>query len=212
MRKRITIIVIALSLAVTSSGWAMTNRNNNLLIETIKEQKVDFDKQSTKIANLENVIVKKDDDLNAKNMVIEKQKLQINEQKKQLEKLKKQNEKLKQSRKNDSMANGRNIGSFEMTSYIAMCSEGCTGTTTTGINVKNRTMYQGHRIIATDPSVIPLWSIVKITTDNDSFTAISLDTGGGINGKEIDFLVSSEREAINIGRKIVSVELVRKGK
>jgi 3D (Asp-Asp-Asp) domain-containing protein len=73
-------------------------------------------------------------------------------------------------------------------------------------------MYQGHRIIATDPSVIPLWSIVKITTDNDSFTAISLDTGGGINGKEIDFLVSSEREAINIGRKIVSVELVRKGK
>lgn len=104
------------------------------------------------------------------------------------------------------------IGNFQMTSYIGMCSEGCTGITATGVNVKNTVTYQGYRIIATDPNVIPLWSIVKITTSSGSFNAISLDTGGGINGNEIDFLVSSEGEALSNGRQNVSIEMIRKGK
>lgn len=99
-----------------------------------------------------------------------------------------------------------------MTSYVAMCREGCTGITATGINIKGTTTYQGHRIIATDTSVIPLWSIVRINTNNDSFTAICLDTGGAINGNIIDYLVSSESEALNNGRQTVSIDIIRKGR
>src|SRR5699024_8040998 len=51
----------------------------------------------------------------------------------------------------------------EATFYTAMCDTGCTGTTATGLNVKD-TIYtdEGNRIIAVDPSVIPLGSKVKI--------------------------------------------------
>lgn len=111
----------------------------------------------------------------------------------------------------DNVSHGTNLGTFKMTSYIAMCKEGCTGITATGINIKNITTYQGHRIIATDPSVIPLWSIVRINSANGSFTAISLDTGGAIDGNTIDFLVGSTGEARQNGNMSVSIEMIRRG-
>lgn len=186
-----------------------------MLKQVVIEQKVDVDKKSTKIANLKSVIAIRDNDLNARNMVIEKQKLQINKQQEGIFKLKKQVKDLKKvnfNSKERGSGVGSRIGTFEMTSYIAMCREGCTGTTATGINVKNTTTYQGHRIIATDTDVIPLWSIVRIHTKKGSFTAISLDTGGGIDGHEIDFLTSTEKEALQIGRQNVQIDMVRKGK
>lgn len=101
---------------------------------------------------------------------------------------------------------------FSMTSYIAMCDTGCTGITATGIDVRNTSTYNGHRIIAVDPTIIPLWSIVRVNTASGSFTAIALDTGGAIKGHKIDFLVRSQSEAISNGRQAVSIEIIRKGK
>lgn len=101
---------------------------------------------------------------------------------------------------------------FSMTSYIAMCDTGCTGITATGVDVRNTSTYNGHRIIAVDPTVIPLWSIVRVNTASGSFTAIALDTGGAIKGHKIDFLVRSQSEAISNGRQAVSIEIIRKGK
>lgn len=106
---------------------------------------------------------------------------------------------------------GRKLN-VQMTAYIGMCSEGCTGVTATGVDVRNSITYQGHRIIATDPSVIPLHSIVEVNVNGSTFTAISLDTGGAINGNIVDFLVGSESEARQFGRKQATVTVLREGK
>src|SRR5690625_1824147 len=69
-------------------------------------------------------------------------------------------------------------GTFEATYYTAFCPTGCTGVTATGIDVSNSIYHEGKRIIAVDPSVIPLGAIVKVTTPNKSFEAVAADTGG----------------------------------
>jgi 3D (Asp-Asp-Asp) domain-containing protein len=212
---------LVLGLVITSSGWVMSHDMNEQLTEIIVDKNEKIQKKSTEIANLEKAIVVKDKKLDAEKLVIEKQKDQLQGKQKEIERLEKlveQKDKVIENFKKEKKGSdvggrkGSAIGTFEMTSYIAMCREGCTGITATGVNVKNTKVYQGHRIIATDPNVIPLWSIVRIHTKSGSFTAISLDTGGGIDGREIDFLVSSESEALENGRQNVSVEMIRRGK
>lgn len=100
---------------------------------------------------------------------------------------------------------------IEASYYTARC-KGCTGITKTEVNVRNTTTYQGMRIIATDPNVIPLWSIVEIKSNKGSYKAISLDIGGVIRGKKIDVLVGTTQEALNLGRHDVQVRILRKGK
>lgn len=98
----------------------------------------------------------------------------------------------------------------EATFYTAMCDTGCTGTTATGLDVKD-TIYtdEGNRIIAVDPNVIPLGSMVKITLeDGTTFTASAEDTGGGIRGNRIDVLVESREDAERLGRQSAEVEVI----
>lgn len=102
---------------------------------------------------------------------------------------------------------------YEATAYIAMCDTGCSGITATGVDVRN-SIYTSDslRIIATDPAVVPLFSIVKVTlADGTSFKAQALDTGGAINGNRIDILVASRSEAIALGRQTVEIEMIRRG-
>ena len=87
--------------------------------------------------------------------------------------------------------------SYEATAYIEMCNSGCSGVTYTGHDAR-QSIYttEGHRVIAVDPSVIPLYSIVSVTlADGTTFTAQALDIGSAINGYDIDLLVASESEA-----------------
>jgi 3D (Asp-Asp-Asp) domain-containing protein len=102
------------------------------------------------------------------------------------------------------------------TAYTSFCSEGCTGKTATGVNVRESTTYNGMRIIAVDPKVIPLYSIVKVyPKDRPPFYAYAIDTGGGIDGYEIDFLISvnDTDEAYDFGvQKHVKIEILREGK
>src|SRR5579875_747558 len=58
----------------------------------------------------------------------------------------------------DSNTSSKRKISVIATAYTPFCSEGCTGTTSTGIDVSHSITYQGKRIIASDPSVIPLHS------------------------------------------------------
>lgn len=102
---------------------------------------------------------------------------------------------------------------YEATAYIALCDTGCSGVTYTGHDAR-QSIYtsEGHRVIAVDPSVIPLYSIVAITlTDGTTFTAQALDIGSAINGHDIDLLVASESEAWQFGRQSVEIEYIRKG-
>ncbi|MGM7720655.1 3D domain-containing protein [Metabacillus sp. Hm71] len=97
--------------------------------------------------------------------------------------------------------------------YTAFCSEGCTGKTRLGIDVSNTTTYQGRTVIAVDPDVIPLYSLLKIETQSgDVIHGIAADTGGAIDGKKIDVLVSSHSKAIRFGRQNVKVVVIREGR
>jgi len=61
-------------------------------------------------------------------------------------------------------------------------------------------------VIATDPEVIPLYSIVEI---KDMGAFISLDVGGAIKGNRIDILFDSKDEALEFGVKKLEVRVIR---
>lgn len=98
------------------------------------------------------------------------------------------------------------------THYTARCA-GCSGITATGIDV-SRTIYaNGLRVIAVDPRVIPLGSIVRVKyADGTTFKAIAGDTGGAIKNRRIDVLVASENEAYRLGKQTVAVTILKNGK
>lgn len=98
---------------------------------------------------------------------------------------------------------GNFIGEFQATAY-AVGAWGVPGTETRdGTDISN-TIHgaDGHRIIATDPSVIPLGSVVRVVLPNgEEFTATSRDTGGRIQGQIIDILFATPEEATQFGRQ-----------
>lgn len=92
--------------------------------------------------------------------------------------------------------------------YTAFCSEGCTGTTATGIDVSKSQYFEGRRIIAVDPNFIALGSTGILTLSNgESYSIVAQDTGGAIKGNRIDVLVASEGEAIALGRLTGTITL-----
>jgi 3D (Asp-Asp-Asp) domain-containing protein len=98
---------------------------------------------------------------------------------------------------------------FEATAYVALCDTGCIGITKTGIDVRNTTTHKGKRVIAVDPSVIPLGSAVEIQlSDGTTFEATAQDTGGNIRGQRIDLLTETEKEARQFGRQRLQVRII----
>jgi 3D (Asp-Asp-Asp) domain-containing protein len=87
------------------------------------------------------------------------------------------------------------------TAYTASC-EGCSGITKTGINIKDN---PEKKVIAVDPSVIPLGSKVYVEGFGE---AIAADTGGAIKGKRIDVFIPSEQDAIDFGVKKLTVTIL----
>ena len=87
------------------------------------------------------------------------------------------------------------------TAYTANCS-GCSGVTATGLNLKAN---PSSKVIAVDPSVIPLGS--KVWVEGYGY-AIAADTGGAIKGKKIDVFVSSKSQASSWGRKKVRIKVL----
>ncbi|MFC5735631.1 LysM peptidoglycan-binding and 3D domain-containing protein [Cytobacillus gottheilii] len=91
--------------------------------------------------------------------------------------------------------------SVEATAYTASCN-GCSGTTATGINLKQN---PNQKVIAVDPSVIPLGSRVFVEGYGE---AIAGDTGGAIKGNKIDVFMPEKQDALNWGRKTVNVKIL----
>lgn len=87
------------------------------------------------------------------------------------------------------------------TAYTASC-EGCSGITKTGINIKDN---PNKKVIAVDPSVIPLGSKVYVEGFGE---AIAADTGGAIKGNRIDIFIPSEQDAIDFGVKKLKVTIL----
>jgi 3D (Asp-Asp-Asp) domain-containing protein/LysM repeat protein len=89
----------------------------------------------------------------------------------------------------------------EATAYTASC-EGCSGITKTGVNLKAN---PDAKVIAVDPSVIPLGS--KVHVEGYGY-ATAADIGGAIKGNRIDVFIPAQSDAIAWGRKQVKVTIV----
>lgn len=165
------------------------NRNYNNAIELAKEVNDISRKKSKKIMDLTNDLVK------VKN---------------ENKRIHKENERLKKEVKRKEVSDQRKLN-MRLTFYTARC-YGCSGTTKTGINVTNTIFYKGYHVIAADPRVISLHSIIKIETKNRTFYGYVSDTGGAIKGNILDVLVSSESEAFSLGRQKAKVTILREGK
>jgi len=89
----------------------------------------------------------------------------------------------------------------EATAYTAKCT-GCSGITATGINLKDN---PNKKVIAVDPSVIPLGTEVYVEGYG---RAVAGDTGGAIKGKKIDLHVPTTEQALDWGRQTVKVKIL----
>ena len=102
------------------------------------------------------------------------------------------------------------LKSFDMeaTFYGPDC-KGCSGITKVGYNVRNTIYVEGFRIIAVDPRIIPLNSIIKVELeDGQVFKALAADIGSDIKGNRIDVLVSSEKESFKYGRQKAKITIL----
>ncbi len=97
---------------------------------------------------------------------------------------------------------------MEATAYTAHCNTGCTGVTATGVDVTGGIYHEGKRVIAVDPSQIPLGSTVRVKADGQSFKAVAEDMGGNIGHGRIDILVESTEEAVEFGRQNAEVTVI----
>lgn len=98
---------------------------------------------------------------------------------------------------------GSHIGDFQATAY-AVGAWGVPGTVTRNGTDISETIYteEGYRIIAADPNVIPLNTVVKVSLPSgDTFKAKVADTGGMIKGNIIDILMDSPDKALQFGRQ-----------
>ncbi|MED4404178.1 G5 and 3D domain-containing protein [Metabacillus fastidiosus] len=100
---------------------------------------------------------------------------------------------------------GTSSGGKEMyvtaTAYTASCN-GCSGTTRTGLNLRAN---PNAKVIAVDPSVIPLGS--KVHVEGYGY-AIASDTGGAIKGNKIDVFVPDTATAYRWGNKRVKIKII----
>ncbi|WP_226577895.1 3D domain-containing protein [Halobacillus litoralis] len=90
----------------------------------------------------------------------------------------------------------------ESTAYTAFC-EGCSGTTYTGIDLRAN---PAQKVIAVDPSIIPLGSKVRVPGYG---VAVAGDIGGDIEGHRIDLFMAQQSDALEYGRRQIEVEILK---
>ncbi|UYZ20330.1 3D domain-containing protein [Mesobacillus jeotgali] len=89
----------------------------------------------------------------------------------------------------------------EATAYTANCT-GCSGITKTGVNLKTN---PNAKVIAVDPTVIPLGS--KVYVEGYGY-ATAEDIGGAIKGNRIDVFIPTQSGALQWGRKQVKLTIL----
>ncbi|MGB3890945.1 MAG: LysM peptidoglycan-binding domain-containing protein [Priestia megaterium] len=111
-----------------------------------------------------------------------------------------QQQQQQQPAESSQQASGKSM-TVEATAYTANCA-GCSGTTATGVDLKAN---PNQKVIAVDPSVIPLGSKVYVEGYGE---AVAADTGGAIKGNRIDVFVPAEGDAQQFGRKSVKITVM----
>lgn len=78
------------------------------------------------------------------------------------------------------------------------------GRTASGIETR-----QG--VVAADPKVIPLGSLVQIKAGNYSGVYTVHDTGSAVKGNLVDVWMPSQKEALRFGRRAIKLQVLRYG-
>jgi 3D (Asp-Asp-Asp) domain-containing protein len=78
------------------------------------------------------------------------------------------------------------------------------GSTASGVAVR-------RGILAADPRILPLGSVVRLHAGRYSGIYTVMDTGGAIRGHRVDIFLPSYSEAIRFGVRQVKVEILRTG-
>lgn len=68
-----------------------------------------------------------------------------------------------------------------------------------------------YGIVAADPQLLPLGSIVRLYAGEYSGLYTVMDTGGKIKGRKIDVYLANSKEAIQFGRRKIAMEILRYG-
>jgi len=103
--------------------------------------------------------------------------------------------------KSEDKAEG-NVIHATATAYTAKC-VGCSGITATGVDLNAN---PNAKVIAVDPSVIPLGSQVYVEGYG---YAVAADTGGAIKGNKVDVHLPTKAEALNWGNRAVNVTIIK---
>lgn len=191
-------------------------RHQQAILEKINKQQQLVDKlEKTKATIKEKsaVLKKSEKEMKQKEKQLKKEKAKLSSEDSELSKLEQSYRKEMNSRdeqvttkasNNKSKQERFQVGeTYRMasTAYTPFC-KGCSGYTATGINVKGK---QHQRIIAVDPSVIPLGTRVWVEGYGE---AIAADTGSSIVGNKIDVLFKSKSQALQWGRRTVTVKVL----
>ncbi len=99
------------------------------------------------------------------------------------------------------VATATNEMTVTATAYTAYC-EGCSGVTASGIDLRSN---PDKKVIAVDPTIIPLGTRVWVEGYGE---AVAGDTGSSIKGKRIDVFMENEQDALNWGRKTVTIKVL----
>ncbi|WML50430.1 3D domain-containing protein [Neobacillus sp. PS3-34] len=90
----------------------------------------------------------------------------------------------------------------QASAYTMNC-KSCSGITATGINLKKN---PNQKVISVDPKFIKLGT--KVYVEGYGY-AIAADKGSAIKGNVIDIFFPSQKQAINWGRKTVTIKILK---
>jgi 3D (Asp-Asp-Asp) domain-containing protein len=199
--RKILISVVLTSILTITGSYLYYQDLLESSYKTVSKLEEDQKLKSAEIAKLEDVVKSKDEELKANEKVISSQKTEMNKMVSKINSLEDELSKYDSLRQLDIVA----------TAYTAFCNTGCTGVTAKGTNVANTVYKSGYRVVAVDPKVIPLGSLVYVESEDRSFIGIADDTGGDIKGRRMDVLVRNKSIAYNFGKQDAKVTVIREG-
>lgn len=198
-----------------SSALASNFKTSAQLYQEIREEgeRIQYEREEGMRIELEKARVAEDDrlaNIEAERKAKEEAERKAREEEERKRELQRQREEQQEQSQQRSVQSTSGIamnGSY----YTSTC-KGCSGITATGYDVRGSIYIDGMRVIAVDPNVVSLYSIVEVSTPHETFEAIALDTGGAIKGHKVDILVADVKTAYSLGRHTVYVKVLRKGK
>ena len=89
--------------------------------------------------------------------------------------------------------------------------EACEATAYCDFGITHSGVLVQRGIVAADPRILPIGSVIEVTAGDYSGIYTVMDTGGVVKGRIIDIYVPDYEEAIQFGRQTVGVRVIRRG-